>query len=499
MTKPQDSSTYDVAILGNGCLGLGLAYELRKRESRLKIAVVGPSARMGSATLAAGAMINVWAEIALGQFENPALADRAELGIRAFGMWDPLCAELSEFSDEPLRVRWGTYVVNNSLGSPHEMRTVDYILDAMHKRRIEHNVLGPNDVPWLKPEPRGQVLRVVKLPDGHIDPRLVLKAYERCLKSRDVALIDDTAVKLDVGSGVRRLLGGGSGEKVVKLAGGAEIRAAKVVLANGSFAQTLIDQVPDLRRETPRLVWGAGSALDVSLPAWLHTYRGIEPTVFDIDAVVRSVDRGGACGLHVVPYGNGEYYVGASSGVWFDPEPKPRVHAIHVLLRGLVEEINYGFFFAIFGIRGPGFRPVAVDTFPLLGQSHLEGVWFANGTKRDGFTCSPYICGQLASAMLGGESTLPERFTPSRKLISYKNREQALSDFVASDFGGEAQHGLVLPPYATQPYRDAKRVKGEKIYEKRGITDFGIHPEVIHLYDNDEYFAAIDHGRESVR
>lgn len=496
---PATSSTCDIAIIGNGCLGLSLAYELRKREPKLRLAVIGPAARTGGATVTAGAMINVWAEMAIGQFDNPALADRAELGIRAFGMWDALCKELSEFSDEALRVQWGTYVVNNALGSPHEMRAVDYIVSAMRKRGVEHSVLGPDDVPWLKPEPRGQVVRVVRLPDGRIDPRLVLKAYERCLQARDVALVDDTAVKLEVGGGVRRLLGGGSGEKVVKLARGGEIRAAQVVLANGSFAQALIDQVPDLRRETPRLVWGAGSALDVSFPAWIHKYKGIEPTVFEIDAVVRTVDRGGACGLHVVPYGKGEYYVGASSGVWFDPEPRPRVHAVHVLMRGLVEEINYGFFYAMIGIRGPGFRPVAMDTFPLLGQSHLEGVWFANGTKRDGFTCTPYISAELASAMLGGKSSLPARFKPSRKLISYKNREQALKDFVASDFGGEAQHGLVLPPYATQPYREAKRAKAEKIYDKRRITDFGIHPELIHLYDNDEFFAAIDHGRESVR
>jgi glycine/D-amino acid oxidase-like deaminating enzyme len=494
-----NNTTYDIAVVGNGCLGLGLAYELQKREPKLKLAVIGPAARTGGATVTAGAMINVWAELAIGQFENPALAQRAELGIRAFGMWDALCSELSEFSDQPLRVKWGTYVVNNALGSPHETRAVDYILEVMRKRGIEHSVVPVGDVPWLKPEPRGQVARVVKLPDGRIDPRHVLRAYERCLKARGVALIDDAAIKIDIGSGVRRLLGGGSGEKTIKLAGGTEVRAARIVLANGSFAQALVDQVPDLRRETPRLLWGAGSALDVSLPEWMHKYGGIEKTVFDIDAVVRTVDRGGACGLHVVPHGNGEYYVGASSGVWFDPEPKPRVHAIHVLLRGMVEEINYGFFFAIFSVRGPGFRPVSADTFPLLGESHVPGVWFANGTKRDGFTIAPYVCAELASQMLGGKSTLPDLFKPSRKLISYKNREQALNDAALSDFGGEAQHGLVLPPYAVQPYCDAKRAKAEKVYQKRRIQEFGIHPELLHLYDNDDFFAAIDHGRESVR
>jgi glycine/D-amino acid oxidase-like deaminating enzyme len=462
----------------------------------VKIAVIGPSARIGSATTTAGAMINVWAEMAAGQFDNPALADRGEITVRSISLWDSLCTELSEFSDQPLKVIWGTYIINNALGSPHETRTVDYILEIMRQRGVEHRICATNEIPWLNPEPRGQITRIVRVPDGRIDSRLVLKAYEKFLVAREVALFDDVAVKLDLGSSVRRLLGGG--EKRVILSDGTELRGNQVVLANGSFAQALIDDIPALRRETPRLLWGAGSALDLSLPPWIHKYGGLDRRIFEIDAVVRTVDRGGACGVHLVPYGNGEYYLGASSGVWFEPEHKARVHAIHVLLRSLVEEINQAFFFATISIRGPGFRPVAIDTFPLLGESHIQGVWFANGTKRDGFTCSPYISRELARAILGGRSELPARFTPSRKLISYKNRQLALDDSVAADFGGETQHGLSLPPYAVQPYREAKRTKAEKVYDKRNISDFGIHPEVLHLYDNDEFFAAIDHPRESV-
>jgi glycine/D-amino acid oxidase-like deaminating enzyme len=462
----------------------------------LTLAVIGPAARTGAATVTAGAMINVWAEMAAGQFDNPALAERAELTIRAMDLWDSLCTELSEFSERPLKVTWGTYLINNSLGSPHETRTVDYIIETMRQRGVEHRICATNEIPWLNPEPQGQITRIVKLPDGRIDPRLVLQAYEKCLAAADVTLLNDVAVKVDIGSTVRRLLGGG--EKQVTLSDGSELHGKHLVFANGSFAQSLIDQVPQLRRETPRLVWGVGSALDISLPPWIHKYGGLDRRIFDIDSVVRTVDRGGACGVHLVPYGNGEYYLGASSGVWFEPEYKARVHAIHVLLRSLVEEINQAFFFATLDIRGPGYRPTTVDTFPLLGESHIEGIWFANGTKRDGFTCSPYICRELARAILGGRSELPARFTPSRKLISYKNRQLALDDSVTADFGGEAQHGLILPPYAVQPYRDAKRVKAEKVYDKRGITDFGIHPEVLHLYDNDEFFSAIDHPRESV-
>jgi hypothetical protein len=224
------------------------------------------------------------------------------------------------------------------------------------------------------------------------------------------------------------------------------------------------------------------------MPPWVHESGGINANLFKIDKVVRTVDRGGACGIHIVPYGNGEFYLGASSGVWFEPESSTRAHALHSLLRGLVEEINEGFFFSNIRLRGPGFRPVSSDTFPLLGKSELPGIWFANGTKRDGFTASPHIAQELAKAMIGEKNQLPEMFLPSRALISWKTKEEAIEDAVLSDYGGEIQHGLNIPPYVKSDYMNLKKEKILKVYQKRGIKNFGIHPEITHIYDNDRYF-----------
>jgi glycine/D-amino acid oxidase-like deaminating enzyme len=495
MFTASSDKTFDIVVVGNGALGSAIAYELRRRDASARIAIIGPAARTGGATVTAGAMVNVWAEIARGQFENPALSDRANLGIQAFGLWDDWCTALSEFSTAPFKVDWGTYVINNALGSPHEVATVDYQIATMQRHNVAHQLISPVDVAWLKPEAQAQISRIVRIPDGRIDPRKMLDAYERFFAARNVAIFDSTVKQLQFGKGLLRSLM--KSTATLTLADGTELKAGQVVLANGSFAQELIDQLPDVKRATPRLVWGAGSALDVSLPPWIHKYGGLDRSIFDIDHVVRTVDRGGACGVHLVPYGSGEYYLGASSGVWFEPEWKPRVHAVHVLLRALSEEINGAFFFATFSIRGPGFRPTTIDGYPLLGEACQPGLWMANGTKRDGFTISPLIARELASAILGGTSTLPQRFSPSRALISYKTRAEAIGDSVAADFGGEFQHGLKLPPYAVEPYRAAKRQKIEAVYDKRDLANFGIHPEMMHLYENDDFFAAIDHPREA--
>ncbi len=210
---------------------------------------------------------------------------------------------------------------------PHETKAVDYIIDTMRKRQVPHEVLSPGAIPWINPEQRGQTTRIVKVPDGRIDPRLVLKAYEKFFANRNVDVYDETAEALQIGLRIPFA----ALKKTLTLSSGTKLKTKTIVLASGSFSQALIDQVPDLRKEVPRLVWGAGSGLDISLPPWIHRYGGIDRRIFDIDAVVRTVDRGGACGLHLVPYGNGNTTSARRRVCGSSPRSKPRVHAIRVL------------------------------------------------------------------------------------------------------------------------------------------------------------------------
>jgi protoporphyrinogen oxidase len=76
-----------VLVIGNSALGLGTAFQLSGFMKAEEIVVLGPSDRAGGATVAAGAMINVWAELTHGQFENPALRAKAEMTIQGMALW----------------------------------------------------------------------------------------------------------------------------------------------------------------------------------------------------------------------------------------------------------------------------------------------------------------------------------------------------------------------------------------------------------------------------
>jgi glycine/D-amino acid oxidase-like deaminating enzyme len=485
--KVSMGDSFDVAIVGNGSVALSIARELSRAATDTRIVVIGPSKRGGSASLTAGAMINVWAELEANGFDNPAVLAKFELARRAMTLWSAHAAALAEESGMTLPIRWGTYIINSARGTASEDRAFDYVVEQLHRHNQPVEVVGGYDLPFLSPTNLSRTVRAAKVPDGMIDSRLVVRALETIVaRAANCTLVDETVEQLSVPP---------SGSKILRLSSGRELRAGTVVLANGSFAQALVDQVPDLKRSVPRLLFGGGVALDITFPSWMIRYGSVPAPLRELSCVARTMDRGGACGFHLVPLGNDTFYFGASSGVWTEPEPQPRVHAVGWLLHGLETEFSNAFFTANVTLRGPGYRPVTMDTFPLLGESELKGIWFVNGTKRDGFTCAPYLAREVVKAMARKPNELPEMFRPSRPLISYWDRERATTAAVHAAIGGEHMHGLVLPPYRLQEWADYRRRWLENIYDRRGLKTFGIHPELTHLYDSDEFFALTDHAR----
>ena len=116
----------DILIIGNGISGLSLAYQLKKADKSSSLLVVGPKSRPGSATLAAGAMINVLAEIPYGCFENDALTDRFQLAINAPPLWSTFTEEMQEFEPTFEGPRGNTVLFINSKSTSVEIKTFNF-------------------------------------------------------------------------------------------------------------------------------------------------------------------------------------------------------------------------------------------------------------------------------------------------------------------------------------------------------------------------------------
>ncbi|MES1203348.1 MAG: FAD-dependent oxidoreductase, partial [Pseudomonadota bacterium] len=208
----------------------------------------------------------------------------------------------------------------------------------------------------------------------------------------------------------------------------------------------------DVRRATPRLAYEAGVGFDV-------VFRGAPPVPF----VARTLGRGAIGGFHIVPLQPERFYVGATAEAALEPDwtlPERRLANVR---SAFIEEYDPAFGAAQFTPGPLGFRALSADGFPLLGESHARGLWFATGMRRDGLTSCPVIARDIAAAMLDGEISAPlKRFAPSRALLSYKNRQTALADAVAGHGPEEAARLTALA-------------------DALDLGDFGISPGVLPL------------------
>ena len=115
-------------IIGNGIIALATAFRLlTKLAAKDELYIIGPQSRLGSATLAAPAMLNSFAEIDSQSLRSRANKYHFDMSIRAAELWPDFERELkvraSSYQSSKNRshtllgdfIQTGTYVVNNTV------------------------------------------------------------------------------------------------------------------------------------------------------------------------------------------------------------------------------------------------------------------------------------------------------------------------------------------------------------------------------------------------
>jgi glycine oxidase len=463
-------------IIGNGIIALStvsrLVHHLHKNDT---VHVIGPEHRTGSATLAAAAMQNSFAEIGPSSLEGEPQKLWFELSRQATSAWPEFIASFmrgdGRDSDAMMANGYGrgTYVINNTAADDLDDRNFDAIASALKQYNEPHALVDPKEIPNYAPAQRQRATRAIYIEnEGWLNPRLVLGNLQRALQNHPQVHWHDAEVQsLEHRSG-----------KIT----GARLQDSRVegdqfLLAPGASFSKLLDN-SGLALPIQRVFYGVGVSLVLQCPESPHRN------------CVRTPNRGGACGVYTAPMFDGQSYnsdhilIGASNMLSPEPIYHGRIVSIEHLMRSAVDEINAKFYSAQLIKINVGWRPTTLDTFPLLGKTSLANLFVACGTKRDGFHVSP-IVSEIMAAWLTGKQPDPRLtvFDPERAPIRSMTREAAIKTIVESLMSEQFQHG-----YTPSNIRMNEQVRAsyqrdiEALHDRVGALDWGIHPELVNMY-----------------
>lgn len=378
---PKPSSSFDVAVVGGGVIGLAIAWRAAQRG--LGVAVFERDELGGGTSRVAAGMLAPVSEATLIE------RDVMTLGRVSAELYPAFVEELRSASGvEPGYLGCGTVVVARDRD---EAEALEREVDLRRALGLNVHRLRPSQarelIPALAPSVR---LALLVEGDHAIDPRQLTLALAGAARAAG-ALIRTRAA-------VTALQTAPEGEvTALRLDSGEEVAVSQVVIAAGVWADTL-EGIPEGLRIALRPVKGQIMRLhDPAGPGLLTR-------------VLRMI------GGYIVPRGDGRYVLGATMeerGL----DASVTAGAVYELLRD-ASELVPGVSELVIDEISVGFRPAAADNGPVIGPSSLPGLHWAVGHYRHGVLLTPVTAEVLAGALSGNELPgyalpfSPQRFTP---------------------------------------------------------------------------------------
>ncbi|MER6031477.1 FAD-dependent oxidoreductase [Streptomyces sp. NPDC001851] len=421
-----DGNSFDVVIAGNGVLGLSLAWVLARRGQR--VAVLGRPHRPWAGSTAAGAMLGCFGEVTTSLLASEHGRAKLELGIQAAALWPQWLAELEDRTEgAPVKTAQGTTVILNTIGTA-EIDDANYnaIRAELTRYSEPFEDVEPADLDWVDAEPISRPLKAFHIPGEHaVNAAALLERLEAAVVQAGGTLVPEFATRVEY-----------QGDRVtgVVLSDGERIAAGHVMLAAGARTQELLDSLP-VGPRIPRLVSGYG------VSSLIRTVDGTTP-----DSVIRTPNRSFACGLHIVPRGEGHVYVGATNVISVEPRDTAEMRDLVFLLQCAHRQVRRSLWNSDVTKVQVGNRPVSMDAFPLLGEGGMRNLWIMTGTYRDGLHLSPLLAQDFAARILGEEPQADlARFAPVRQPLQTGTREEIVDVLIDHQMGIGYEQDWTIP------------------------------------------------------
>lgn len=471
----------DVAIIGNGICALSSAFRLSLEISKPnKIYIVGNKKCEGSASKAAAAMLNSYAELESTSLRTITDNFNFDISRKATKEWRKFNESINQgllingFSKDNIDfscgLDYGTFLINNTAADCIDDENYDFILNSLLKYNESFQNIDPKDIPNYKPTQKKRATRSIYIDnEGWINPRRFINKIENLLKSLENIIF--------ISEDVNKLFYENSRIKYLLVGKNKKIFADKYIIAAGSNSYEIIKR-SYLPIKIPRIFYGVGVSIELKCDENTPT------------KCIRTPNRGLACGIYAAPYSHADLslknnmLLGATNFLSASPIYSPKVTNVETLLKALVEQINHDLYRAEIVRTNIGWRPITEDTFPLIGQSEISNLIFLTGTNRDGFHKAPIYSDYICSITLNKnyDSTI-NLFKPCRELIRNFKRNEAIEKSVKHLISADYQHGF-NPSVNRMPDKIEKMYRNdlEKLHDKVGAYDWGIPTEMLDMY-----------------
>jgi glycine oxidase len=372
---PNRSTSFDVAVVGAGVIGLATAWRAAQRGLNVVVLERDDAPARQTSAVAAGMLAPISETLAT---ELPLM----RLGLASVNAYPTFVAELHETTGmDTGYLRCGTLLVARDADEAdalaRELALRESLGLAAHRLRAsEARRLEPALAPTLR--------LALDVPDDHaIDPRKLTAALARALTKAGGELRTNTPVaELTTADG--RVTG-------VRTESGERVAAEQVVVAAGPWSSSL-DGVP------------GGASIPV------HPVKGQILRLHDpsgpglLTRVVRFT------GGYLVPRGDGRYVLGATMEErGFDTAVT--AGAVFELLRDAFELVPSVTELVIDELSA-GLRPATPDNLPALGPGAIEGLHWATGHFRHGVLLTPITAEIVVGGLIG--EPIPDEFAPAR-------------------------------------------------------------------------------------
>ena len=354
----------NVAIIGAGVIGLGIAWRLALRG--VPVAVFDKGASGAGASHAAAGMLAACAEA------EPGEEALVTLGRASQARWPAFAAELKQASGVDVGLRSeGTLVV--ALTSDDQAR-LGHQLVFQQKLGLPLQWISAAETRRREPHLAGKLAGAVFSPeDTQVDNRKLAAALRIAAEMAGASISEHQAVKT-ISNDAGRVNG-------IVLADGSKVAADVVVLAAGAWSRNIDGLAPELRPPV-RPIKGQMLALRMDPTAPLLTHVVWAP------------------GAYLVPRLDGRLLVGATvEEKGYDTSLT--AGGILTLLEAAwrvvpaVEELPIDEMWV-------GHRPGSRDDAPILGTGLIDGLIYATGHHRNGILLTPITADAIAELVLDG-------------------------------------------------------------------------------------------------